>query len=763
MKSPAPPPADRRSTWLAAALLAGATLLAYANSFGGPFVFDDVPSIVENPSIQTFRTALFPPSEGGVTVSGRPVLNLTLALNHAISGFDVWSYHALNLLIHLLAGLTLFGLVRRTLARPPLDAKFGDTAGALSLVITGLWLLHPLQTESVTYIVQRAESLMGLFFLLTLYCFVRGTDSPVGGALRPDKLDSVQSGQKAPPTRSKLWLSLSFVTCLLGAGTKEVTAVAPVLVFLYDRTFVSGSFRAAWQRHRGWHLLLASTWLPLVWLVVSTGGNRGGTMGFDVASSLVGSWLTQFEAVTRYLGLVFWPHPLVFDYGTIPPASVGSALPWMAPVLGLVAATLWALWRRPVAGFLGAWLFGILAPTSLVPGALQMIVEHRMYLPLAAVLAAVAGAAAPWLGRRGLLAAGALLALAAGTVTWQRNAVYQDEVTLWQDTIAKRPDNARTYNNLGRHHYLGGRWDEAITCFEQSLRLDPGMPKTQFNLGLAQLRAGRPALAVAPLQEAVRLLPRYFAAHLNLGIALTKLGRAEEALPHFATAYRDDPWPAEVHFQWGLALARLGRWTDAAARYTECLRMNPRHVEAATNLGNALLETKDFPSAISQYETALRLRPELPEVHFNLGVAHNALGHHDESIRHYGEAIRLDSMHATARLNLGIALAQADRLPEAIAQLEAAARLRPDAAEVQANLGVALALAGRPADALVAYQAALRLRPDDAQAHYNVGFALLEANRLAEARPYFETAVRLRPNFPAAQDILRRLREMGQP
>jgi len=732
-------PADRRSPWLAATLLAGATLLAYANSLGGPFVFDDVPAIVENPSIQSFRTALFPPAEGGVTVSGRPVLNVSLALNYAISGFDVGSYHALNLLIHLLAGLTLFGLVRRTLVRPPLAARFGESAAPLALVIAGLWLLHPLQTESVTYIVQRAESLMGLFFLLTLYTFARGADSP----------------------HPRRWLAVAFLACLLGVGTKEVTAVAPVLVFLYDRTFVSGSFRAAWQRHRVWHLLLAATWLPLAWLVLGTGGNRGGTMGFDVADSLVGSWLTQFEAVTRYLGLAFWPHPLVFDYGTVPPASLGTALPWMAPVLVLVPATVWALWRRPVAGFLGAWFLGILAPTSLVPGALQMIVEHRMYLPLAAVIAFVTGAAAPRLGRRGLLAAGAVLALAAGTATWQRNTVYADEPALWQDTIARRPDNARTYNNLGRYHYLAGRWTEAIPLFEHSLHLDPGMPKTHFNLGLAHLSAGQPAAAVAPLQQAVQLLPRYYAAHLNLGIALTRLGRAEEALPHFATAWRFDPWPEEVNFQWGLALARLGRWADAIARYTECLRLNPRHAEAASNLGSALLAQEDFPAALAQFETARRLRPESPEVHYNLGLAHNALGQRDETIRHYTEAIRLDPRHATARLNLGIALAQAGRLPEAVVQLEEAVRLRPEAPETHANLGVALALAGRDADALAAYQSALRLQPADAQAHYNVGFALLELDRPGEALPYFAAAVRLRPDFPAAEDILRRLRAMG--
>ncbi len=732
----------RAQHWLAVALLVGAGLLAYANSFRGPFVFDDVPSIVDNPTIRQLWPpggALAPPTEGGDTVSGRPVLNLSLALNFALSGLDVGSYHALNLAIHLLAGLTLYGLVWRTLQRPVLAARQAGLAWPLALVIAGLWLLHPLQTESVTYLVQRAESLMGLFFLLTLYGFARAADSP----------------------RPLGWCAVSFLACLLGSGTKEVTALAPVMVFLYDRTFVSGSFRAAWQLHRWRHLALAATWLPLAWLLLGTGGNRGNTIGFDVGVPLTGYWLTQFEAVTRYLWLSVWPHPLVFDYGQITTGGAGVTLLWALPVLGLVPATLYALWRHPVPGFLGAWFFGILAPTSLVPGLLQMIVEHRMYLPLAAVIALVAGAAAPTLGRRRLLIAGAVLAIAAGAATWQRNETYRTEEALWQDTIAKRPANARTHNNLGRHYYQAGRWDEAAACFTEALRLDPGLARAHFNLGLAHLRAGRPAEAVAPLSEAVRILPRYFNARLNLGIALTKAGRAEEALPHFAAAAQFDPWPAEIHFQTGIALASLGRWTEASRHYAECLRLNPRHAEAYSNWGTALFEQKAVPEAVAKFEAALRLAPNLPGVHFNLGLALTALGRAVEAMEHYTAAVHLDPAHATARLNLGIALAEAGRLPEAIDQLESAGRLQPGDPAMPTNLGVALALAGRPEDALAAYQAALRLSPAAPQAHYNVGYALLEAGRPGEAKAYFAAALRLQPDFAAARDILRRLQETG--
>jgi protein O-mannosyl-transferase len=187
---------------------------------------------------------------------GRPVVNLSLALNYALGGSNVWGYHALNLAIHIiLAGLTLFGVVRRTLLRPALRERFSPSAARLALVVAVLWTAHPLQTEAVTYVSQRCESLMGLFYLLTLYCFVRGADSQ----------------------RCGWWFTLSVVACLLGMATKEVMVTAPLLVLLYDRTFVTGSFRKAWTRHRRLYLSLAGTWLLLGYLMAGL-HYRGGRL-----------------------------------------------------------------------------------------------------------------------------------------------------------------------------------------------------------------------------------------------------------------------------------------------------------------------------------------------------------------------------------------------------------------------------------------------------------------------------------------------------
>ena len=255
-------------------------------------------------------------------------------------------------------------------------------------------------------------------------------------------------------------------------ATKEVMVSAPVIVLLYDRTFLAGSFRAAWRRRGRVHLALAATWIPLAGLVLHS-ANRGGTAGFGVGVSFWTYAATQFQAVAHYLWLSVWPHPLIVDYGVRWVASVGDVAPYAAVVALLVGATLVALVRRPALGFLGAWFFAILAPTSLVPGTRQTLAEHRMYLALAPVLVLLVLALAAWLGRRGRLVLAAA-AVGLGWLTIQRNAVYHSDAAIWRDTVAKRPGNAAARNNYGNILSLAGRPGEALAQYEAAMRLDPG-------------------------------------------------------------------------------------------------------------------------------------------------------------------------------------------------------------------------------------------------------------------------------------------------
>jgi tetratricopeptide (TPR) repeat protein len=672
---------------LGCALLAAA-FAAYCRTFAVPFVFDDLPSIVDNPSIRHLGTAFLPP--GDSTVGGRPVLNASLAINYAVSGLDVWSYHAVNLAIHGLAGLALFGILRRTL---PL--RLGRSATMVAFCAALIWVLHPLLTESVTYVIQRGESLMGLFFLLTLYCLIRGAESATGAA--------------------KAWYVLCVSSCLLGMGTKEVMVSAPIIALLFDRTFLSGSFMEAWRRRRWVYAGLAVTWLLLPFLVFST-HDRNGSAGFGHGVTPVSYALTQFPAVVHYLRLSFWPYPLVFDYGS----ALAPASPWAGAcilfVAALVAATLWALARRPSLGFLGAAFFAILAPSSsVVPVVTETMAEHRMYLPLAAVVVLVVVSLHSWM-RRGALPLCLLIAAALFWVTWQRNGVYRSEKGLWEATVDALPSNERAQNNLGNMLALiPGRLDEAVDHFREALRLEPGYADAHYNLGVSLYKIpGRANDAISEYEAALRLEPGRVEAHNNLGNALMSQGRTREAMVEFQEALRLDPAHAEAHYNMGNALSSLGRQQEAIAQYREALRTKPDHVEAHFNLGNALVAVGKPADAVGEYENAIRLRPGYADARYNLANALDSVGRTPEAIEQFGATLRLKPDFVEAHNYLGFDLEKnPDRLDEAVQHLQAALRLRPDYVDAHYNLGVALMAKGHVDAALSEFKEVIRLDPDN--------------------------------------------------
>ncbi len=658
-------------TVVAVVLIGGAGLLAYGNSLRCPFVFDDLPGIVDNPTIRhlwPLWKALSPPANAG-GASGRPLLNLSLAVNYAFGGLDVWGYHALNLLLHVLTALALFGVVRRTLARmnAPCAAGRGphdDTPWLLALAAATLWTVHPLLTESVTAVINRAEELGGLFYLLTLYAFVRGVEAPAEAEenARPRTTDNRHhsrggrtwfGGRRKP--RPCGWFAVAVLACLLGMASKEWVVSAPLMVFLYDRTFVSGTFREAWRRRRRVHLALAVTWVPLALLMVAS-HHRNDTVGFGLGVSAWSYALTQCAAIVRYLRLSVWPEPLVFDYGRYLVKSVAAVLPQALLLALLVGGTLLALRKRPKLGFLGAWFFAILAPSSsFVPLVTQTMAEHRMYLPLAAVVvAAVAGLHAV-AGRRSLLVCLAL-AFGFGWLTVRRNRDFRSELAIWSDTVAKWPDNPRILERLGVLLLHAGRVDEAIARDWQALRLAPFNPELLDTYGHALYVAGRLPEAVAAYREALRIKPDLYAVHNNLGIALLRLGHAAEAQAHFEAAVRINPDYDQAHNNLGILLMRTGHPRQGLAQFEDAVRLNPDFVDAQVNLGNALQEA----------------------------------GRTDEAIAHYERALRLNADLADARSNLGYALASEGRVVEAVAQFQAVLRLEPgnqDARRMLQRLG----------------------------------------------------------------------------
>jgi protein O-mannosyl-transferase len=604
---------ERRRVLLAALVFIAVGVAAWSNSFSGPFVFDDRPAILANPTLEDFVAALAPPSDGG-TVAGRPLVNLSLALNRAISGTDVWSYHALNLAIHLGCGLTLFGLIRRTLSTLGPQLSTSTAFGAALL-----WLVHPLQTAAVTYTIQRAESLMALWFLITLYTFCRATEL---GRVSDSSSSAENLAADGSKPRSTRWFVASALACGAGMTCKEVMAVSPLVVLLYDRTFVAGTFARALSSRAAYYVGLASAWAPLAWLVLMN-HSRAGTVGVGGKIAWTDYALTQCTAIATYLKLALWPSRLVFDYGMPVETSFAAIWPQTLVTIALLALTALLWRRRPAAAFLGAAFFLVLAPSSsFVPIHTQTIAEHRMYLPLAVVTLATMLMIVRMFPA-GAVTIACVLAVPLAAATHVRNRTYGSAIALWSDTIAKRPDNPRAHNHLAIALAQAGRPAEAIPHFQTALRLAPDDAEAHNNLGNAFAAIDRAAEALPHHETAVRLNPESPAARLNLANALLRGDRPADAIPHYAAAARLAPamLDAATSYNYGVALVRTRQLAPAIEQFRATLATDPKHVGARVNLANALLLSGRAADAIVEYEAALHLRPDDPQIRANLALA----------------------------------------------------------------------------------------------------------------------------------------------
>lgn len=681
-------------------VLAAALLAAYANSFHVPLLLDDADSIVDNPTIRSLGSSWLPPAGSGITTSGRPLLNVSLAINYAIHGTDVVGYHVGNLLIHFLAALVLWGVVRRTLLQPALAARFASVATPLAWCAAALWALHPLQTESVTYIIQRAESLVGLCYFLTLYGFIRSVE------VRPDG------------RASRFWPACTVLACVAGMASKEVMASAPLILFLYDRTFVSGTFAQSWRAHRRFHLTLAATWLVLLACIVQSGG-RGGSVGYDQ----IAWWeyaLTQAPAIVGYAWRAFWPANLIFDYGAIVEKNPAVVVPAVLAVLAALGAGVQALRRRPVAGFAFAWFFLILAPTSsIVPVATQTVAEHRMYLPLAALVVPAVLLLHRAVPRAALPLCLALLA-AAGWRTHARNEDYHDTLSIWADTARRVPDSPRARNNHGAMLLERKRLDESVTEFNAALELSPTHAQAWHNLGNVQSERRRFSEALGFYRRAIELEPENANFHTSLGHAYFEAGEPDAAITTLRNAIALAPNKATHPYNLASVLMKLGRTEEAGPLLERALELAPDNPDMLGNYAVWLRRSGRAAESVRRLEEAVRARPESALLHSHLGVSLLEDGRVAEGIRALEIALPLDPNLPQTRYNLSMAYARSNRPKDAIPQLEALLQLSPPTAELLDNLGTFYALTERYDDAIAAFQKALALDPAHRNARSNL-------------------------------------------
>ena len=575
----------------AAILIVLAGLAAYSNSFAGILVFDDEPAIAQNAHLRSLwplASAMAAPAD--TTLSGRPVAALSFAIDYATSDEALVAYHRTNLAIHLAAALLVFGITRRTLLTAALAERYARASTVLASIVGLLFVVHPLQTSAVTYVVQRVESLMGLLYLATLYCAIRALDAE----------GSARTG----------WTTASIAACGLGMGTKEVMATAPLMVMLWDWHFASGRTSSRRWLYAG----LAATWIVLAVLVA--GGHRSLSAGFGFAQWPWWRYLvTQTGVVTHYFRLALVPTGLVLDYDWRPATIAQAALP-LALIVAVLAVTVVGVVRRRPAAFAVAWSFLILAPSSsVIPIVTEVAAEHRMYLPVAGVMAllVMTSFAAGYrltdteqsrrmLGRIGLLAAGAVIVLF-GAMTYARNADYHDYDRIWSDTIAKRPHNARARNNYATSLLMNGRYADAEQHLRVAVEERPDFAEAEGNLGVALASLGRLEEGATHLRRAIALRPDDAGAHRNLGENYMLQHRPGDAVAELSKAleYRPDNVDVLNRAAWILATTTDGQTRDGARARAFAERAvaltGRRQADSLDNLAVALAEIGQFDQA----------------------------------------------------------------------------------------------------------------------------------------------------------------------
>jgi tetratricopeptide (TPR) repeat protein len=614
-------------------MLAGVCLLLYARTLGAPFVLDDFDNILHNPEIRWNELSL----EGMVDAAlgppvRRPVAHLTFGLNHWLGGYQVTGYRLFNLAVHAANGLLVYALAlgvyrrlgaRRDAAGPRLAP--GDVAPA-ALAAALLFVAHPLQIQSVTYVVQRMNSLAAGFYLAALLLWLRAASRPNAAA--------------------RTGLRSAAVACgLLALGSKEIAVTLPLAVLLYQAWWVHPHDRD-WLRRR----------LPLLILLLAAAGAgllyfAGSARYRDLDFSAGERLLTQARVVWLYLSLVVLPLPSRLNLlHTIEPSrSLLDPPSTLLALAGLVAIGGWALWGRrrwPLASFAILWfLLHLALESSTLP--LRMIFEHRTYLPLAGLVLWLPHVAFARLGRRRAWPAVALLLVPLCAATLLRNETWRSWETLWEDVVAKSPEDPLAQMQRATLLALDGRYAEALTAVDESIRIDPRAARPRGLRGAVLTALERPEEALRAFREAQRLAPRDPQYRARAAETLVALGRLDEAAHELEAALElraDEDW---VH-RLGRIRQQQGRTDEAIALYQQAAAMNPRHQQAREDAGLLLAEQGRPLEAAASFREALALGPSA-ELHARLGGALWEAGRYREALDELEASLALEPVSPATR------------------------------------------------------------------------------------------------------------------
>jgi tetratricopeptide (TPR) repeat protein len=689
--------------------------------------YDDYRYVTGNPRVQggLAPDAILWAFTANDASNWHPLTWLSHMLDVQLYGLDPRGHHLTNLLLHLADTLLLFAVLKRM-------------TGAVwrSAFVAALFAVHPLHVESVAWVAERKDVLSTLFWILTMWAYLRYVERPnLNGYLQV--VFAFALGLMAKP----MLVTLPFVLLLLDywplkrmrvgggrleAGGRKVEAIASNLKPQTGRPAslqppTSNLFGLFVEKMPLFFLSAASSVMTYV------SQSRGGAI---YASEALGFGVRVENAIlsyVRYIGKMIWPVGLSAFYPHPGEAIsiwqvVGSAL----MIAGVTILVLKQAERRPYLAVGWFWYLGTLVP---VIGVLQVggqaMADRYTYVPLIGlfilIVWGIADLTAGWSRRAapiGVFAGVVLTALMA--LSWVQIGYWRNDATLFRHALEVTTGNYIAHDSLGFALIQQGKVEEGIAHYREAFRINPKVELTSY----------------------------------NLAAALVQQGKVEEGIGYYQRALRIHPDNETTRNSLGAALAEQGKLEAAISQYREALRINPDFEMAHNNLGMALVRQGKFEEAVAQYQEALRIRPDYALAHGNLGAALAQQGKSGEAIAQFREALRIDPKDELAQSNLGSMLLAQGKIEEAVAHFEASLRINPQNGKTHYNLGLALAREGKPDAAIAHLSESIGIDPNDATAHGTLGAVYQNLGRLDDAIDEYQTALRINPRLAQVRNNL---------
>ncbi len=772
-------------------LIGISVFLIYSNNLKGPLVFDDEQNIRDNRYIRIKEISFNAVKDAAFKshAPNRPIPNISFALNYYFHQYNMKGYHVVNILIHIITGILLYFFIKITMGIEGVRSqKSEDSSQQPTVRLSGsteltevspttadsqntshfslptshflipflsslIWLVHPLQTQSVSYIVQRMNSMAAMFYIMSFLFYVHARLAK-GGIKKP------------------LLFAGSLIAGVSALASKEIAGSLPFFIFLYEWYFFQDLNREWIKRYL--FIFGGILFFLIIFALIYMGTNpldkilqayqqRDFTMSQRV--------LTEFRVIIFYISLIIFPHPSRLNLTHDFPLSYSlfdpiNTLFSILIIAGLIGLAVYLAKKERLISFCIIWYFGNLVIESSVIG-LELIFEHRNYLPSMLVCLIGVNEIIRVLKNQTLRVFKTIrvsekipgyilisvIAIILSFWTHERNGVWSSDFSLWKDCVEKSPKNVRPYNNLGISLSAQGKIEEAMNYFKQAIQIKPDYAYAHNNLGYALALQGKTEEAIPYYLKAIQIIPGYVDANYNLANALSKQEKYEEAAKHYSNVLMVMPDHEKAHNGLGAVLLHLKKHDEAIYHYSESLKINPDFAETHNNLGLVFADQEKNRDAIRYYSEAIRLNPEFAEAHYNMGLALAKTGNLNEAVSHFTKAKKIKPDYAEAHNNLGNALAGLGKMNEAIESYSQALKVNPEFADAHYNLGVAMAGNGKTDEAVKHYSEALRIKPDFADAHYNLGVILAREGKTDEAIEHYKRVIQISPDADAHYNI----------